>query len=145
MDYSLYRNIELSIYKAFDSELPDSVTLTDEENEDAVDTPAVGLYMTRLGHVPFELGNESDQDVFTWGVGIFANTRQERDYLTVFIYNKLKDWTAILYDFSDGESSIGSLTFSNPTAEPIRSVESKADKLLYYALITFNMTYLQEE
>ena len=142
MNCQEYRNIELSVVKAFQDTIPASVTITDEEFGDHMTTPTVGVYMLNVSYRAFELGNSTDNDVFNFAAAVFANSRQERDYLTIYLYSKLKEWTVDLLDFGQNPVvSIGSLEITKPFAEPVRGAEVSTDKLLYNSLITFELTY----
>jgi len=146
MEYTDYRNIELSLLAAFSASMPDKVTVTLEELEEPLTMPTVGLYMLTLDYTAFEMGNQDDKDYLNWGVAIYADTKQERDYLMIFIYSKLKDWCTDLYDYSlDPATVIGKINYTEPSAEPIRSPKDTTDKLLYNALVTFKITYYQED
>jgi len=146
MEYDDYRNIELSILTAFQDGMPDIVNVTLEELEEPMEMPSVGIHMLMIDYVPFEMGNKSDNDYINWGVAIYSNTKQERDYLTIFIYSKLKDWSTSLYDYSqDPAPVIGEIHYSNPSAEPVRNPRDPTDKLLYTSLVTFKINYSQEE
>lgn len=138
--YNVYRNLNLSIIKGLQDIAPVGVSVVDETEEDLV-TSTIGVYPGPISHRPFEQGNVDDTDVLSWFIGVYANASNERDYLQLLVYNKLKNWVISVLDFSDGEAVLGYMLIENLRAEPRAAPKEEIDKLRYFSLISFQTIY----
>ncbi len=139
--YNFYRNAYLSIIKAVRDLVPANVDVVDETEENLT-TATVGVYPGAFRYAAFELGNADDSDVFTWNIGVYADTPHQRDYLSLLVYNKLKDWNIEVKDYSGSEAKLGTLYVDkNIFVNPRRAPEEAIDKLRYFSLLTFQTTY----
>ena len=140
IEYSVYRNLNLSIIKGLQDLVPEGVSVVDETVEDLV-TSTIGVYPGPISHRPFEQGNSDDMDDLAWFIGVYANAPNERDYLQLLVFNKLKNWTISVLDFSNSEAVLGSMFIENLRAEPRHAPKEEIDKLRYFSLISFQTTY----
>ena len=143
ISYATYRNILLSMLKAVQDIVPAGVAVVDETEENLT-TSTVGIYPGPIRYEPFELGNEDADDILSWMFAVYANTPAQRDYLSLTLYNKLKDWVIKVYDYSAGEATLGYLYIKDTIAvDPRRAPVEEIDKLRYFALISFQSTFME--
>jgi len=139
--YEEYRNILLSIIGEIQDIAPAGVSVVDETEEELV-TNTIGVYPGPIRWQAFELGNRDDLDVLSWMIAVYANSPAQRDYLSLLLYNKLKDWVFDVLDYSDEEAVIGKLYIREGIAvDPRRAPLEEVDKLRYFALISFQSTF----
>jgi hypothetical protein len=140
ISYNVYRNFNLSLIKVLKDIAPTGVSVVDETEENLT-TSTIGVYPGPISWQPFEHGNRDDLDIHSWFVGVYANTPQERDYLALLIYNKLKEWSIPVLDFSNEEAALGFLLPKNIRVEPKRAPEEVVDKLRYFSIVSFQTIY----
>jgi hypothetical protein len=123
--------------------VPAGVSVVDETEENLT-TSTVGIYPGPVRYAAFELGNEDSDDILSWMFAVYANTATQRDYLSLLLYNKLKNWVIRVYDYSAGETLLGNLYIKDTIAiDPRRAPAEEIDKLRYFAIISFQSTFME--
>jgi len=143
INYDLYRNMLLSLIKVVQNIVPTEVAVVDETEEDLV-TSTIGVYPGPIRYEAFELGNEDANDVCNWMFAIYANTAAQRDYLSLLLYNKLKEWVVQVLDFSSSETLLGRMYIKDTISVDLKRAPREAiDKLRYFAIVSFQSTFME--
>lgn len=145
-DYLKYRKYELSILKHLTTLLPASIRVIDEEIDQELLLPTVALSMNIIRPFAFQHGS-SELDDIKWTLAVFADTRTQRDFILINIFNFLRDNDRLpvydyqnLMDYLTEDAAVLGYLHLQPGlfASPVTVPSEIAAKLRYRAVLKFS-------